>query len=88
MKPSTLFAAAAVLSLAAFSTAPASAQSDKTLGINCTVAGHVHCRENGRLGGRAHFRGWRAYGAAGCRVVVRHMWRHGHEVTVRTRRCY
>ncbi len=88
MKLCTVLAAAAALSLAALSTAPASAQSDKTLGINCTVAGHVHCGENGRLGGRAHLRGMRAYGAARCRVVFRHMWRDGREVSVRTHRCY
>jgi hypothetical protein len=82
------FAAAAAVSLAAFSTAPASGQSDRTLGINCTVAGHVHCGENGPLGGRAHLRGMRAYGAAHCRVVVRRMWRDGREVMMRTRRCY
>jgi hypothetical protein len=27
----------------------ASAQSDRTLGISCTVAGHEHCGETGRL---------------------------------------
>jgi hypothetical protein len=87
MKLATAFAAAAVLGLA-FASGPASAQSDRTLGINCTVAGHEHCGENGPLGGRAHLRGMRAYGAAGCRMVVRHVWRHGREITVRTRRCF
>jgi len=33
----------------------ASAQSDRTLGINCTVAGHIHCGENGRVGGSARW---------------------------------
>lgn len=28
----------------------AAAQSDRTLGINCTYAGHEHCGENGRIG--------------------------------------
>jgi hypothetical protein len=32
----------------------AAAQSDRTLGINCTVAGHVHCGENGTVGYRWH----------------------------------
>jgi hypothetical protein len=41
----------------------ASAQSDRTLGINCTVAGHVHCGENGPIGGstRWHHRHYRHY---------------------------
>ena len=37
-------------------TQPASAQSDRTLGVNCTVAGHVHCGENGPIGGPAYRR--------------------------------
>jgi hypothetical protein len=42
-------------SLAAAS-GPVFAQSDKTMGINCTVAGHVHCGENGRAwGGVRHW---------------------------------
>jgi hypothetical protein len=50
----------------------ASAQSDRTLGITCTVAGHEHCRETGPLGGY-HHRHWRhhygAFAYAGnCRV--------------------
>lgn len=33
----------------------AAAQSDRTLGINCTYAGHEHCGENGRIvGSRRH----------------------------------
>lgn len=32
--------------------------------------------------------GYRAYGAARCRLVVRHTWRHGHRVTIRERRCW
>jgi hypothetical protein len=51
----------------------ASAQSDRTLGINCTVAGHEHCGENGRMLGYSHHH-WRhnygAYAYAGhCRAV-------------------
>lgn len=36
----------------------ASAQSDKTLGVNCTVAGHIRCGENGHVGNhrRRHYR--------------------------------
>jgi hypothetical protein len=34
--------------LFAAATGPVFAQSDKTLGINCTVAGHERCGENGR----------------------------------------
>jgi hypothetical protein len=55
----------------------ASAQSDRTLGINCTVAGHEHCGEAGAIWGRSY--GWRhhysrhypgAYAyARDCRVV-------------------
>ena len=33
----------------------ANAQSDRTLGIHCTVAGHEHCGENGRIWGAAHW---------------------------------
>jgi hypothetical protein len=36
------------------------AQSDRTLGINCTVAGHEHCGENGHRGGY-HYRHYRHY---------------------------
>jgi hypothetical protein len=76
------------LGLAAGSVGTASAQSDRTLGISCTVAGHVHCGEYGsRYRGGWH-RGFRAFGAAHCRVVVRHIYRHGREVTVRNRRCW
>ncbi len=32
----------------------ASAQSDRTLGVTCTVAGHEHCGENGVVGGTYH----------------------------------
>jgi hypothetical protein len=41
----------------------ASAQSDRTMGINCTVAGHIHCGENGPVGGSArwHHRHYRHY---------------------------
>ena len=41
----------------------ASAQSDRTLGVNCTVAGHEHCGENGRVSGSArwHHRHYRHY---------------------------
>lgn len=36
------------------------AQSDRTLGINCTVAGHEHCGETGHLGGyHRHYRHYR-----------------------------
>jgi hypothetical protein len=33
----------------------AAAQSDRTLGINCTYAGHEHCGENGRIPGARHY---------------------------------
>ncbi len=89
MRCSVLLAAAALaFGLSAGGLGTASAQSDRTLGVNCTVAGHVRCGENGPLGGPAHLRGVRAYGAVGCRAVVRHMWRDGREITVRSRRCY
>jgi hypothetical protein len=29
----------------------ASAQADRTLGLNCTYAGHQHCGENGPIAG-------------------------------------
>jgi hypothetical protein len=64
--------AAAVLSPTGKS---AFAQSDRTLGINCTVAGHERCGETGPIGRRSY--GWRhrrhrynAYASAGnCRVI-------------------
>jgi hypothetical protein len=39
----------------------ASAQSDRTLGISCTVAGHEHCGETGRFYGHRyrHYRHYR-----------------------------
>jgi hypothetical protein len=40
----------------------ASAQSDRTLGISCTVAGHEHCGETGRRYGYGHhYRHYRHY---------------------------
>jgi hypothetical protein len=33
----------------------AAAQADRTLGINCTYAGHEHCGENGRIGRGRHY---------------------------------
>jgi hypothetical protein len=36
------------------------AQSDRTLGISCTVAGHENCGETGRLYGH-HYRHYRHY---------------------------
>lgn len=47
-------AAASLLSTAQ----TASAQSDRTLGINCTYAGHEHCGENGRLFGARRYGLW------------------------------
>jgi hypothetical protein len=35
------------------------AQSDRTLGINCTVAGHQHCGETGCHWGHRHHRHYR-----------------------------
>ena len=43
----------------------AAAQSDRTLGINCTYAGHEHCGENGRIVGARRFGVWH-----------HHRWRH------------
>ena len=67
----------------------ASAQSDRTLSINCTVAGHEHCGENGSYGWR--HRHWRhrygAYAYAGNCRVTRHRFEtpSGREI-YRTRR--
>ena len=33
----------------------AAAQADRTLGLNCTYAGHAHCGENGRIVGARHY---------------------------------
>lgn len=38
-------------------------------------------------GDRYRHRHWRGHRAERCRVVVRHTWRHGRRVTVRTRTC-
>jgi hypothetical protein len=35
------------------------AQSDRTLGISCTVAGHQHCGETGGHWGHRHHRHYR-----------------------------
>ena len=43
----------------------AAAQSDRTLGINCTYAGHEHCGENGRIVGARRVGVWH-----------HHRWRH------------
>jgi hypothetical protein len=52
----TLWISVAVLTTGLLAGAPkiASAQSDKTMGINCTVAGHIHCGENRAMGHRWH----------------------------------
>jgi hypothetical protein len=50
----------------------AAAQSDRTLGINCTVAGHAHCGESGPIFGSRrlyNFYGWH-------RWHRHHDWRH------------
>jgi hypothetical protein len=53
----TLWISAAVLvaGLLASATKFASAQSDRTLGINCTVAGHAHCGETSPIGGPSYW---------------------------------
>lgn len=45
------------------------AQSDRTLGINCTVAGHIRCGENG--GYRWRHRHWRHHYGAYTRAYAR-----------------
>ena len=88
MRSSTILAVAALgVGVVTATSIPASAQSDRTLGINCTVAGHIRCGENRPIGARWH-RGFRAYGAAHCTVVSRHVWRDGRPVMIRSRRCY
>ena len=52
MKLTLLFGAVVLASGALLGSGQiAAAQSDRTLGINCTYAGHAHCGENGRIGG-------------------------------------
>jgi hypothetical protein len=46
----------------------ASAQSDRTLGIGCTEAGHQHCGENGSIVGSRRLYAWYRGG--------HHHWRH------------
>ncbi len=90
MRSSAILAITALgFALTAATSLPASAQSDRTLSANCTAAGHDRCGENGPLGGPARLhRGWRAYGAAQCSVVMRHIWRDGRQIMIRSRRCY
>jgi len=63
MKLSIVLAAGVlVANVIALQSSTASAQSDRTLGINCTVAGHEHCGEAGPIGASSHR--WRHhYGA-------------------------
>jgi hypothetical protein len=61
MRKALLAAVTALTSVVVMSSGNlAFAQSDRTLGISCTVAGHEHCGETGRLGGR-HYRHYRHY---------------------------
>lgn len=48
----------------------AAAQADRTLGLNCTYAGHQHCGENGPIVGS------RRYGL----LMHRHRAHHHHDV--------
>ena len=63
MKLTFIFGAALLAAGALIGTGQiASAQADRTLGINCTYAGHEHCGENGRIFGSRRlygFYGWR-----------------------------
>ena len=65
----------------------ASAQSDRTLGINCTVAGHIRCGENG--GYRWRHRHWHHYAAYAyardCRVVRQRVETSSGRVIYRSR---
>jgi len=56
-----LFALVAVLTTVVIMSSgnSAFAQSDRTLGINCTVAGHQHCGETGGHWGHRHHRHYR-----------------------------
>jgi len=55
----TIGIAATTTALMAVAPDVASAQSDKTLGIGCNVAGREHCGERGPLGGPGYYRyGW------------------------------
>jgi hypothetical protein len=72
MKPAFLFGAVLLAAGLLVGTGRvASAQADRTLGINCTVAGHQHCGEDGPIVGSRRLYAW--YGG-------RHRWRyhHGH----------
>ena len=57
-----LAAGALVTGIFALQSGTAFAQSDRTLGINCTVAGHIHCGEDGPSG-RSSYRWRQRYGA-------------------------
>lgn len=86
-----LLLAVAVL-FVTFGLSAAFAQSDRTMGINCTVAGHIHCGENGPIFGsssygRRHWHGHRAYAYAGdCRVIRHRIETPSGRVLYRSRR--
>jgi hypothetical protein len=71
-----LVAAGLIGGAATLTAAPAQAA-----GVHFTVGGGHHHHWHG------HHYGWRHHHGR-CRVVVRHMWRHGHRVTVRRRSCW
>jgi hypothetical protein len=50
----TISAAALATSVFAGTAGTVSAQSDRTMGINCTVAGHIHCGENRPIFGSSY----------------------------------
>jgi hypothetical protein len=72
----------------------ASAQSDRTLGVDCTVAGHIHCGEDGPIYGSAYgwrYRPWRdGYGpyayAGDCRLIRQRIETPSGRVIYRSRR--
>ena len=89
----TVVISAAILAAGVFAgTADiAAAQSDRTLGINCTVAGHEHCGENGPIGSSYDWRyrhwhhGYGAY-ASDCRVIRQRIDTPSGRVIYRSRR--
>lgn len=94
MKMTALISSAVLAAgLTAGTAGTASAQSDRTLGVDCTVAGHIHCGENGPIYGsqRWHYRGWRAghdaYAYAGdCRVIRQRIETPSGRMIYRSRR--
>lgn len=53
-----IWISAAIVAAGLATTQVAFAQSDRTMGIDCTVAGHIRCGENGPIWGSRYHSAW------------------------------